>query len=54
MRDVGWRWMPLIIGLIIGSAVAAATGQWWWVTIGALGGAAVGVVSERLRSTDDR
>nr|WP_090274238.1 glycine zipper 2TM domain-containing protein [Mycolicibacterium komanii]CRL67176.1 hypothetical protein CPGR_00448 [Mycolicibacterium komanii] len=49
-QEAGWRWMPLIIGLIIGSAVAAATGQWWWATIGALAGAAVGALSERLRN----
>lgn len=49
-QAAGWRWMPLIIGLIIGSAVAAAAGQWWWATIGALVGAAVGALSERLRN----
>ncbi|OBB42119.1 glycine zipper 2TM domain-containing protein [Mycobacterium sp. 852002-51961_SCH5331710] len=49
-QEAGWRWMPLIIGLIVGSAVAAATGQWWWATIGALAGAAAGALSERLRN----
>lgn len=34
--------MPVIIGLVIGVSVAAATDQWWWSTVGALGGAAAG------------
>lgn len=46
----GWSWLPVIIGLIIGVAVAAMTGQWWWATVGALGGAAYAAVSAgRLR-----
>ncbi|GFG50970.1 hypothetical protein CQY20_15825 [Mycolicibacterium agri] len=39
-----WLWMPLIIGLILGTTVAAMTGQWWWSTVGVLVGAAVGWV----------
>lgn len=53
-QEAGWRWMPLIVGLIIGSAVAAATAQWWWATIGALAGAGVGALAERYRNADDR
>ncbi|RAV12791.1 hypothetical protein DQP55_11700 [Mycolicibacterium sp. GF69] len=53
-QEAGWRWMPLIIGLIIGSAVAATTDQWWWATIGALAGAAVGALAERSRRANDR
>ncbi|MGV0794630.1 hypothetical protein [Mycolicibacterium sp. XJ1819] len=44
-RNANWLWMPLIIGLIIGVCVAAVTDQWWWATVGALAGAAVGAVS---------
>jgi hypothetical protein len=40
----------LIIGLIIGVTVAATTDQWWWSTVGVLGGAAFGWVGHsRLR-----
>ena len=53
-REAGWRWMPLIVGLIIGSTVAATTDQWWWATVGALAGAGVGAVAERFRRGDDR
>ena len=41
-QEAGWLWTPLIIGLIVGVAVAAVTGHWWWSTVGALGGAAIG------------
>lgn len=53
-RDNPWRFfhLPLIIGLILGSALAAATDQWWWVTIGAILGAAVGEAARRYASRD--
>jgi hypothetical protein len=41
-QETGWLWLPLIIGLIIGVTVAAMTDQWWWSTVGVLGGAAFG------------
>jgi hypothetical protein len=44
-QEAGWLWLPLIIGLIIGVTVAATTDQWWWSTVGVLGGAAFGWVS---------
>jgi hypothetical protein len=43
-QEAGWLWTPLIIGLIIGVTVAAMTDQWWWSTVGVLGGAAFGWV----------
>ena len=43
-QEETWLWLPLIIGLIIGVTVAATTGQWWWSTIGVLGGALVGAI----------
>jgi hypothetical protein len=43
-QEAGWLWIPLIIGLIIGVAVAAMTGQWWWSTVGVLVGATVGAI----------
>lgn len=57
-RDNSWRFfhLPLIIGLIIGSAAAAATDQWWWATVGAVLGAAVGEAFRRYsigRSTTE-
>jgi hypothetical protein len=42
-------WTPLIVGLALGASVAAATGFWWWSTIGVLGGAAVGWVGYSRR-----
>jgi hypothetical protein len=42
-------YLPLIIGLIIGSAAAAATDQWWWATVGAVLGAAGGEAVRRYR-----
>ncbi|EHB53869.1 hypothetical protein MycrhDRAFT_4332 [Mycolicibacterium rhodesiae JS60] len=39
-------YVPLIIGLILGVTVAAATDQWWWSTVGVLAGAAVGGIAE--------
>ena len=42
----GRLWVPLIIGLILGVAVATPTGQWWWSTVGVLLGAATGGVIE--------
>ena len=53
-QEASWRWMPLIVGLILGSTVAAMTDQWWWATVGALVGAAAGVLTERWRRADDR
>ena len=44
-QEAGWLWLPLIIGLIIGVTVAAATDQWWWSTVGVLSGAAFAWVS---------
>lgn len=43
-QSAGWRWfyLPLIVGLIIGSTVASMTDQWWWATVGTVAGAAVG------------
>lgn len=41
----GWLWLPVIIGLILGVAVAAMTDQWWWATVGTLAGAAYAAVS---------
>jgi hypothetical protein len=48
-RDDSWRffYLPLIIGLILGSAAAAATDQWWWATVGAVVGAAAGEAARR-------
>ncbi len=43
-QEAGWLWLPLIIGLIFGVTVAAMTDQWWWSTVGVLGGAAFGWV----------
>jgi hypothetical protein len=43
-QEAGWLRLPLIIGLIIGVTVAATTDQWWWSTVGVLGGAAFGWV----------
>jgi hypothetical protein len=50
-RNSSWSffYLPLIIGLIIGSAAAAATDQWWWATVGAVLGAAVGEAVRRYR-----
>lgn len=42
-------YFALSIGLILGVAVAASTGQWWWSTVGALAGAAVGGVADLVR-----
>lgn len=42
----GRLYVPLIIGLILGVAVAASTGQWWWSTVGVSAGAAVGGLIE--------
>ncbi|WP_200828181.1 hypothetical protein [Mycobacterium sp. 3519A] len=43
-QEASWLWTPLIIGLVIGVAVAASTGQWWWSTVGVLAGSALGWV----------
>jgi hypothetical protein len=43
-QEAGWLWTPLISSLIIGVTVAAMSGQWWWSTVGVLGGAALGWV----------
>ena len=40
-QAAGWLWLPLIIGLIFAVTVAAMTDQWWWSTVGLLGGAAL-------------
>jgi uncharacterized membrane-anchored protein YhcB (DUF1043 family) len=50
-QDSAWSffYLPLIVGLIIGAAVASATDQWWWATLGAVLGAAVGEVARRLK-----
>jgi uncharacterized membrane-anchored protein YhcB (DUF1043 family) len=50
-QDSAWSffYLPLIVGLISGAAVAAATDQWWWATVGAVVGAAVGEVARRLK-----
>lgn len=50
-QDGAWSffYLPLIVGLIIGSAVASATGHWWWATLGAVVGAAVGEAARRLK-----
>ncbi|MCV6975414.1 hypothetical protein [Mycobacterium bourgelatii] len=42
-------YLPLIVGLVIGAAVASATDHWWWVTVGAVVGAAVGEVGRRVK-----
>ncbi|MDX1887707.1 hypothetical protein [Mycolicibacterium sp. 120270] len=51
-KDSAWSffYLPLIVGLVIGSAVAAATDQWWWATIGAVLGAAAGEIARRIRT----
>jgi hypothetical protein len=51
-QDSAWSYfyLPLIVGLVIGSAVAAVTDQWWWATIGAVLGAAAGEVTRRMKS----
>jgi len=41
-------YLPLIVGLIIGATVASMTDQWWWATVGAVVGAAVGEVARRF------
>ena len=56
VASVGWMaseqtkngrlYVPLIIGLILGVAVATSAGQWWWSTVGVLAGAAVGGLIE--------
>ena len=43
-QEQNWLWMPLIIGLVLGVTVAGMTGQWWWSTVGVLGGALVGAI----------
>ncbi|MCB9418090.1 MAG: hypothetical protein H6522_13335 [Mycolicibacterium sp.] len=50
----GRLWVPLIIGLILGVAVATSTGQWWWSTVGVLIGAAAGGVIELVRRRAQR
>src|SRR4029078_2008357 len=47
-QAAGWLWLALIIGLIFAVTVAAMTDQWWWSTVGLLGGAALaGWVTQR-------
>ena len=41
-QEAGWLWTPVIIGLILGVTVAAMADQWWWSTVGVLGGAGFG------------
>ncbi|MCB0942302.1 MAG: hypothetical protein KDB72_18935 [Mycobacterium sp.] len=50
----GRLWVPLIIGLILGVAVATATGQCWWSTVGVLIAAAAGGVIERAHRRAQR
>lgn len=47
-------YVPLIIGLILGVTVAAATDQWWWSTVGVLAGAAVGGIAELIHRRSRR
>lgn len=48
-----WRffYLPMIIGLAVGAGLASATDQWWWVAVGAVGGAAIGGAARLWRST---
>ena len=50
----GRLWVPLIIGLILGAAVATSTGHRWWSTVGVLIGAAAGGVIELVRRRAQR
>ncbi|PEG37938.1 hypothetical protein CQY20_14570 [Mycolicibacterium agri] len=51
-KDNSWSYfyLPLIVGLVVGSAIAAATDQWWWAAVGAVLGAAAGEITRRTRS----
>lgn len=48
VRTWSFFYLPLIVGLIIGAAVASMTDQWWWATVGAVVGAAVGELARRF------
>ena len=47
-------YLSVIIGLILGVAIAGATDHWWWSTVGVLAGGAVGGISELVRRRSDK
>ncbi|WP_133696646.1 hypothetical protein [Mycobacterium sp. BK086] len=52
--STGRLYIPLIIGLILGGTVAAATDRWWWSTVGVIAGAATGGIAELVRRKRQR